>query len=167
LTLSGLVVAIFYGSILFCIVASVIKLIGYARFPIHLRWEIHKHSSAYEFEGWWKEQRLVQKGKFGGTVKDIAGLRGYYKNNRAFWVPLFPFHLGVYLLVLWHAWLFIYPLVFSQPWPVNYSLFWGHTATALMFFGAAGVLFSRLFSRALISAGLLGHPILAGTILNG
>ena len=61
-----------------------------------------------------------------------------------FWLPLYPFHLGVYLLVTWHAWLLIYPLIFRQAWPVEYSLVWGHTATGLMFAGALGVLAVRL-----------------------
>ena len=35
--MDGLVVVIFYGSIIFCIVASVYKIILYLRYPIHLR----------------------------------------------------------------------------------------------------------------------------------
>ena len=145
----GLVLVIFYGSILFCIFGIAYKIIVYARFPMHLRWEIYKNSSVYEKTDWWRKKSIGQGQKSDGLFKNVITLNEYYKNNKSFWLPLYPFHLGVYLLITWHAWLFIYPLVFRKDGPVGYSLIWGHTATGLMFVGALGVLGSRLFSRSL------------------
>ena len=140
---------IFYGSILFCIIASLYKMYTYARFPVRLRWEVYKAGSVYELSNWWTRKGITSGQKLGNMVKNAAVLKDYYKNNKLFWAPLYPFHLGVYLLITWHIWLFIYPLLFQKEWPVGYSLIWGHTATGLMFAGALGVLALRIFSRTL------------------
>ena len=47
------VVFIFYGSMVFFMIAVLIRLIGYVRAPVHLRWEIHRGSSVYEESEWW------------------------------------------------------------------------------------------------------------------
>ncbi len=147
--MGGVVLVIFYGSILFCIAASLYKIYTYARFPVHLRWEIYKAGSVYELSNWWKRKGIGSREKIGNMLKNVVSLREYYKNNKLFWAPLYPFHLGVYLLITWHAWLFIYPLVTQKEWPVGYSLIWGHTATGLIFAGALGVLALRIFNRSL------------------
>jgi nitrate reductase gamma subunit len=141
---NGAVLVIFYGSILFCIIAGAYKVINYARYPMHLRWEIYKNGSVYENTGWRQKNGIGAGRKIGDSLQNIASLKEYYKNNRLFWLALYPFHLGVYLLITWHAWLFIYSLVFRQEWPVAYSLVWGHASTALMFAGSLGVLVMRL-----------------------
>jgi nitrate reductase gamma subunit len=146
---NGLVLVVFYGSILFCIFACAYKVFVYARVPMHIRWEIYKDSSIYETGNWWRKKGGGRSQKPDNLFKNAATLKEYYKNNKLFWLPLYLFHLGVYLLITWHAWLFIYPLVFHKNWPVGYSLIWGHTATGLMFAGALGVFISRLASRSL------------------
>ncbi len=147
--MNGLVLVIFYGSILFCIFACLYKVLVYASFPMHLRWEIYKNSSVYETGNLWRKKGTGYGQKLDNIFTNVVTLKEYYKNNRAFWLPLYPFHLGVYLLITWHAWLFVYSLVFRKNWPVGYSLIWGHAATGLIFAGALGVLISRLVSRSL------------------
>lgn len=147
--MEGLVLVIFYGSILFCIFACIYKIVYYARFPMHLRWEVYRRSSVYESAGWWRKKGITGGQKIGGAARDILSLRDYFNNNRLFWLALYPFHLGVYSLITWHVWLFVYPPVTQKDWLVEYSLLWGHISTGLMFTGALGVLVMRFVIKSL------------------
>jgi nitrate reductase gamma subunit len=143
---NGLVLAVFYGSILFCIVTSIYKLYKFSRYPLHLRWEIYRAGSVYESPRWWEKEGIRRRDKVNGTIKDIATLRDYYRSNRLYWLPLYIFHLGVFLLITWHAWLFLYAFFTSGGWMADLALAWGHTATFLMGAGALGALLLRTFS---------------------
>jgi len=47
-----MVVFLFYGSILFCLIASLVKITGFIATPLHLKWEYYKGSSIYESIDW-------------------------------------------------------------------------------------------------------------------
>ena len=105
--MGGLALFFFYGSILFCIIASVVRMTKYTCAPLHLRWELHRGSSVYELTDWWKRSPRRFGEKLRGVILDILFLREFYHRNRSFWYFLFLFHWGFYLIILWHLWLFI------------------------------------------------------------
>jgi len=147
--MGGLVVTIFYGSIVFCLIAFTLKIYRYFNLPLPLRSEIYQESSTYERTNWWPRSGTGFKNKLKTILKEIVLLSGYHRFNRSFWLFLYPFHLGIYLLLLWHIWLFIFPLTGANTGGIDYALIWGHTATGLMFFGALGILIKRLTDKKL------------------
>jgi nitrate reductase gamma subunit len=142
--MGGLVLVIFYSSIAFCIVTFLIKLYRYFGMPLPLRSEIYKGSSVYERADWWPRSGIGIKAKVIATVKETVTVSGYYRQNRGFWYVLYPFHLGIYMLLTWHVWLFVFPLVAVNTGTLDYASIWGNTATALVLIGALGILIKRL-----------------------
>jgi nitrate reductase gamma subunit len=142
--MSGSVVFIFYGSILFFIIASLIRIRWYASAPVHLRWEIYRGSSVYEQVDWLTKPKVGFGEKVVSAAKDILFLREYYRRNRGFWYFLYSFHLGVYLLVLWHVWLFATALTTAVEDAPAWGFVWGHVASALIVIGCIGILVKRL-----------------------
>ncbi|MCX8023289.1 MAG: respiratory nitrate reductase subunit gamma [Syntrophorhabdaceae bacterium] len=138
------VVIIFYGSILFCLVGVVVRLIKFIKMPVHLKWEFYKGSSIYEQMEWWTKEQVNLWEKVKSTILDVLLLREYYHRNRPFWSVLYLFHLGIYLLILWHVWLFIASVAVEPETASTAGLIWGHTATALAFIGGLGILIKRI-----------------------
>ncbi len=134
---------IFYGSILFCVIASIMRVAKYANAPLHLRWEFYRGSSVYELSEWWTKAHVGFKDKLKSIVKDIFSLREYYQRNRGFWYFLYPFHIGLYLLVLWHVWLFVSALTMDAEAAPFWGLVWGHISVALVLIGGVGILVKR------------------------
>jgi nitrate reductase gamma subunit len=147
--MGGFVLLIFYGSILFCVIASLVRMTNYARAPLHLRWELYRGSSVYELTDWWKKGPRSFGEKLRGVALDILLLREFYHRNRSFWYFLFLFHMGLYLLFLWHLWLFItaVTLPFESSWIGG--LVFGHLATGLSLIGGGGILIKRIVDREL------------------
>ena len=138
------VVFIFYGSMLFLAIAVVVRLIRYVRAPVHLRWEMHRESSVYEKSEWWTKTEISFLGKLKSAALDILLQREYYHNNRSFWYLLICFHVGLFLLIIWHAWLFIVALVINVEAAPTWGIVWGHVATAMITIGGLGILIKRL-----------------------
>src|SRR5262249_2277649 len=71
------------GGIIF-LAGTIVRAVGYARQPIHLRWEIYP----------------VPRGH-GGQLKimipEVFFLKGLWEFNRSLWCVSYPFHLGLYL----------------------------------------------------------------------
>jgi hypothetical protein len=89
--MGGLVLVIFYGSILFCVVASATKIVWYAFAPLHLRWEIYGGSSVYELMDWWDKPTV----SFVEKLKSVAAtflLRDITRETRGL-VFLYLFHV--------------------------------------------------------------------------
>jgi nitrate reductase gamma subunit len=98
-----------YVSFLFVFIAYAVKVTKIARMPLHLRWELYPvaHEKGYKYGGsyleeleWWTKSR--QK----STVKNIAYmLRNYlffgeyYRLKRGYWLAMYPWHIGFYLLI--------------------------------------------------------------------
>ncbi len=135
---------IFYGSILFFIVSMAFRMRGSLSAPIHLHWELYKGSSIYELNEWWTKRHNTFGEKFRSMILDVLFLREFYHRNRRFWYPLYLFHLGLYLLILWHVWLFIAAIVTNVETASRFGWIWGTFATGLTFLGGAGILFMRL-----------------------
>ena len=138
-----IVLFIFYGSIIFCLIASIRKAVTYTTAPLHLRWELYRESSVYELPDGWNRANLSFGQKLGSVILDVAFLREYYHRNRKFWYVLYLFHVGIYLLIVWHAWLFLKAVVSDTSSASHFVITWGHIASALAFIGAAGILIQR------------------------
>ena len=143
------VVAIYYGSIAFCVIASIVRLVKFATAPIHLRWELYRESSVYELTDWWTRPHVTSLGKTKSAALDILFLRDFYHRNRGFWYFLYLFHLGIYLLILWHVWYLIVPLIVSMSVEPFWDMVWGHVSTALGFIGSLGILVKRITNEEL------------------
>jgi len=147
--MGGMVLFFFYGSILFGVIASVVRMTKYVRAPLHLRWELYRGSSVYELIDWWQKS----PGRFGEklreTILDILLLREFYHRNRSFWYFLFLFHTGLYLLFLWHLWLFITAVTLPIESAGSGGLVFGHFATGLSLIGGSGILIKRIFDEEL------------------
>jgi nitrate reductase gamma subunit len=81
----------------------------YASAPEHLRWDLYPvahepndHGGSYlEQKDWWTTPRhssLLGEAVF--MAEEILLLRGVWKHNRTLWWGSFPFHWGLYLMVL-------------------------------------------------------------------
>jgi len=145
--MGAMILFIFYGSILFFILATALRVRRYVNAPVHLHWELYKGSSIYELTEWWTKIHNTFGKKLWSMVLDFLFLREFYHRNRRFWYPLYAFHIGLYLLILWHAWLFTVAGTLSTETASNMGLIWGHIATGLAFFGGIGILSERLIDE--------------------
>ena len=112
--------------------------------PVHLHWELYRRSSVYESSEWWTRAGDPFGEKLCSMALDVLFLREFYHRNRRFWVPLYAFHMGLYLLILWHIWLFLSSLVMDIETASSFGWIWGTFATALTFLGGAGILWMRM-----------------------
>ncbi len=142
--MGAIILLIFYGSILFFVVATVLRLRKCAKVPVHLHWELYKKSSVYEWVGWWNKTHSTFGEKLGAMVLDLLFLREFYHRNRRFWYPLYLFHVGLYLLILWHGWLFIRSVAADAETTSMSGWGWGSFSTLLTFVGGAVILIMRM-----------------------
>ena len=139
-----LVLFFFYGSILFFLICSILRGRKVASAPLHLHWELYTGSSVYEQRDWWTKTHDTFGEKLIGVALDILFLREFYRRNRRFWYVLYCFHAGLYLLILWHLWLFVSAVFVDAETASTLGRIWGTFSTALAFAGGVGILFRRL-----------------------
>ncbi len=133
-------------------VAFVVRAVGIARLPVHLRWELapvphEKGRAAYggsyleEYEWWTKprEKSLLNEAAY--MFMEIVFLKAVWEHNRRLWWFTYPFHTGLYLLIVAAV-----PLAFG--WSAAVSVLAG-VGFALGGLGALGLLVSRLTDRRL------------------
>lgn len=120
-----------YVSLLIFGIGLAWKAIKYLRMPIHLRWELYPvaHEKGKDYGGsyfedlnWWskaREKSLINELKF--MVPEILLIRALYHNNRKLWTASFPFHAGLYMLIVWLGLLFIGAIVQAFGMPVILS----------------------------------------------
>jgi nitrate reductase gamma subunit len=139
-----LILFIFYGSILFFIIAMALRMGKCVTAPLHLNWDLYQGSSVYESINWWTKTQSTTIKKLFSILLDILSLREFYHRNRRFWYPLFVFHIGLYLLILWHLWLFIRAVAASGETASSFGWVWGTLATAGTFIGGSAILWMRM-----------------------
>jgi len=116
-SISGLQIAT-YLFFIFIVVAFIVKLIGYARMPVHLRWELYPLAgetkrpwggSYLEESEWWtkprEEKSFLGEMKFMG--REVLFFKEYFHRNKGLWSIVYPFHIGVFLFVGFIVMLFI------------------------------------------------------------
>ncbi len=141
--MGAIILFIFYGSILFFVVAMALRLRKCVNAPVHLHWELYKKSSVYEWMGWWDKTHSAFGGKLWVMVLDVLFLREFYHRNRRFWYPLYLFHVGLYLLILWHGWLFIRSVAADVETVSTSGWIWGSFSTLVTLVGGAVILIMR------------------------
>lgn len=96
------------------------KLAKYARMPMHLRWELYpvaheterKYGGSYLEEIDWQKKpyRPGLKGLLADlmyTIKEIVTFEKNYQNNFDLWRFVYPFHIGIWLLIIWFVLIFV------------------------------------------------------------
>lgn len=99
-----------YISYIVVVAVYTIKVVHVARMPLHLRWELYpvahdkgyKHGGSYfEDMDWWTKP--IKKNRL-PVIGDLLGkyllFKNYFKKKRSYWVALYPWHVGFYLIVL-------------------------------------------------------------------
>jgi len=141
------------------VVATAARLVRYARTPVHLRWELYpvahergRHrwgGSVFEEPDWWRQPRDPDRAnELREMAAEIFLMRGVHRHNRRLWFWSWPFHGGLYLLVLWLASL----LIPAGPGDMGalvggVTVLAGHGGLVLTAIGAAGLLGRRLGDR--------------------
>ncbi len=92
------------------LVAFLVRSVGLARLPVHLRWELApvpkekgrgRYGGSYleEYEWWKKPREESLAGELGYMAKEIVFLKALWEHNRPLWWSSYPFHLGLYVLM--------------------------------------------------------------------
>jgi len=100
-----------YAALVVFIVGIAYKAIKIARMPIHLRWDLYpipheKGKSDYggsyfeEVDWWTKPAEVSISGELKEMGKEIFFIQSMYHNNRSLWSFSFPFHVGLYLSIV-------------------------------------------------------------------
>jgi nitrate reductase gamma subunit len=101
-----------YAGILVFLVAVVARFLMFARMPMHLRWELYpvaheggkkaSYGGSYleEFEWWTKPRETSTVGELKVMVPEILFLVALKEHNRKMWTRSFPFHFGLYLIIM-------------------------------------------------------------------
>lgn len=98
-----------WASYLFIAGTYTYRVMKYAQMPAHLRWELypvpHDEGKSYLEETDWstkeRNKNLLKDVLF--IVKDYLTFFQYFKLNRAYWVVLYMWHVGFYLIVTFHG----------------------------------------------------------------
>lgn len=139
--------------------------------PVHVRWELYpvQHEkacrSAYggsymEEPDWWTSPYETSRANaFKYMAPEILLLRGLWKENRSLWWFSFPFHLGLYLVLVTFALLLIFAAltvwgssIFAESGVLKTTLgglvfVCGWIGLAAGLFGSLGLLLRRLVDR--------------------
>ena len=101
-----------YVSYIFIILAYAYKVAKIARMPLHLRWELYPvpHEKGYQYGGsyleeseWWtRPQEKNNLRSILYMLKKYFLFNGYFRRNKRYWLSLYPWHIGFYLIVLFH-----------------------------------------------------------------
>jgi len=155
-----------YIGVVIFIVGCIRKAYIFWKTPIHLRWELypvaHERSKPYggsyfEEIDWWTRSR--EKSRIGELItmgEEIFFLKGVLNHNKKMWYFSFPFHIGLYLLVAFAAFLLLGALGALLSLPAQLSeLFHSLAVVAgvggmlLTLAGGLGLFLRRVFVAAL------------------
>ena len=101
-----------YVSYIFIVVAYAFKVRKIAKMPLHLRWELYPipHEKGYSHGGsyleeseWWtrpQEKNMMRSMVY--MLKKYFLFDGYFRKNKRYWLSLYPWHVGFYLIVSFH-----------------------------------------------------------------
>ncbi len=94
-----------------------------AKLPFHLRWELYPvpHEKAYKYGGsyleepeWWtKTHERSYLRRIIYMFKRYFLLDGYFDRSKGYWFSLYPWHIGFYLIVLFHGMAFLGALILA------------------------------------------------------
>jgi len=164
--LISLVPLLTYIGILVFIVGCIRKAYKLWNTPIHVRWELypvaHEKNKPYggsyfeEFNWWTHKREKSLMGEMMTMGEEILLLKGVFENNKKMWYFSFPFHIGLYLLVVFLLSLIMESVITLIGLPLQITEFFnsitvvsGICGLILTSLGAVGLLLRRLFNREL------------------
>jgi len=147
-----------YASVLFIIIAFTVKVVRYAKMPLHLRWELYPLAGRIESSGRgsyleepeWRTKPRKGKSFFGEMnfmLKEILFFREYFRLNRSFWYLIYPFHIGIFLFAGYGGLLIVGALTIAGNVTVSADSanLWGRLLYhATLLTGGAGLVLSSL-----------------------
>jgi nitrate reductase gamma subunit len=161
-----------YLSILLFFVVLILKARRYAKYPLHLRWELYPvaHEEHRTYGGsymqepeWWTRSRrksLIREITF--MIREIFLFRECFMRSRGIWFVSYPLHLGVYLLAMWFILLICgtvlnltgVPVTVESPAVLGRITYWvivviGVSSFVLGTFGSIGLVVQRLARESL------------------
>lgn len=136
---------IFYGSITFCFFFTILRITRALTAPVNLAWDIQRKDPVYDLVRS-ETGKHIGYHKWANTMTDLVFLKGFLRYRPWFWLPLFLFHAGIYLLFTWHVLLVVESLADFQV-SAGTGRVLGHLGAALAFSGGTGILAGRVFSR--------------------
>ncbi|MGC8642598.1 MAG: respiratory nitrate reductase subunit gamma [Isosphaeraceae bacterium] len=103
--------ALVYVCLIVFVTVTVWRTVRLARLPVHLRWELapvphekgksHYGGSYFEDYEWWtKPRERSLRSELVYMFEEIVFIKALWKNNRRLWWFSFPFHFGMYLLIV-------------------------------------------------------------------
>jgi nitrate reductase gamma subunit len=111
----SLVYLLAYVGIIVCIASVVKKVLNYLSKPFHLRWELypvpHEPGNKAGYGGsymedaeWWNKKREhSQFNMIQYMTEEILFMKACFEHNRSLWYRTYPFHLGLYFIVVFIA----------------------------------------------------------------
>jgi nitrate reductase gamma subunit len=161
-----LLYVVLWGSVAVFAVATAVRAVGYARAPLHLRWELYPvpheaperaaHGGSYfEQVDWWTHHESFNlAGELKAMFTEMLFLQALREFNFKMWLRSFPFHFGLYLLIATVALVFgsavvtiVAPAIMAGGLGSLFSLAYsttGGVGLVLTLVGAAGLLQRRL-----------------------
>lgn len=106
-----------YASLVIFIIAVALRINKFRKTPMHLRWELYPvahekdhldHGGSYmeNFE-WWKKKRSTSTvSMLSRMIPEMLLIKTLWENNRPLWFRSFPFHFGLYMLIVFTGLLF-------------------------------------------------------------
>jgi nitrate reductase gamma subunit len=178
-----------YVAVVFCVVATAAKMIRIACMPVHLRWDLYPiphekgkgsyGGSYYEEVDWWtKSRRFSLLAELKAMALEIFFVHSLFRHNRALWLVSYPFHIGLYCLVIFTLLIItggamvltgveVAPVATSGVGVALYylTLVIGTVGWVLTTLGAVGLGLSRLFRSELRAASIRSDYFNLGFIL--
>jgi nitrate reductase gamma subunit len=159
---------LFLASILVFVIGVLLRAVKLARMPLHLRWDLypiphekgkgHYGGSYYEEVDWWtKPAQISRVAELKAMAKEILFIQSMYHHNRPLWLFSFPFHFGLYLLIVFVLLIGLGGILKLSGGAVSPESSSGLTAAiyhATIVFGVAGA-----FAGALGALGLLASRV--------
>lgn len=105
-----------YITIILFVSGLVRRIIKYNHMPLHLRWELYPvanetkrpYGGSYleEVDWWTKPRHKSFLGELRFMADELLFFKLYFKEQRKYWYAVYPFHIGVFLLLGWAVLLF-------------------------------------------------------------
>jgi nitrate reductase gamma subunit len=159
-----LIYLITYASILTFIIAVVARAIRLMKTPVHLRWELYpvahekehlKHGGSFmeDLEWWNKPRKTSTINMLSRMIPEMIFIKALWENNRQLWFRSFPFHFGLYMLIVFMVLLFIG--AFLEIAGLTVASDSGSSAGSIVFyltklFGAIGIILTLIGSIGLL-----------------
>ncbi len=157
---------VLYAAMAFFVVAVIARAVKYARHPVHMRWELYpvaheKGRAGYggshfeESEHWDSPRQIDHVGEARAMASEILMLEGVRRHNRPLWRFSWPFHVGVYLVIVWLGLLLVAGAVWrggDAPVAMARAIdLVGFVGLVVGLWGALGLLYRRMADPALRS----------------